>query len=62
MAFADDPAVAEEAYMGVVSTAGKEDLKGATKEQRQGALQTVAEKSKNDKTKKKAQEALKRIR
>ena len=62
VAFAGEPAVAEEACLAIVSTAGKDDIKGASKEQRQTALQTVAEKSKNDKTKKKAQEALKRIR
>ena len=37
-------------------------MPGVSKEQRQKALQTVVEKSKNDATKKKAEESLKGIR
>ena len=62
MTFAADPAIAEEAYLAAVSTAAKDDLKGGSKELRQKALQTVVEKSKVDRTKRRAQEALKRIR
>jgi HEAT repeat protein len=59
--FAADPAIAEEACSAIVSLAGKRDLK-ATKEQRQKALQTVVDTSKNGATKKKAEDALKAIR
>ncbi|MBI5388188.1 MAG: HEAT repeat domain-containing protein [Verrucomicrobia bacterium] len=62
VAFAADSSVAEEASLAIVTTAGKDDLKGATKELRRGALQTVVEKSKTDRTRRKAEEALKRIR
>lgn len=62
VAFAAEPAVAEEACLAVVNTAGRDDLKGASKDQRQGALRTVLGKTKNDKTRKQAQAALKRIR
>jgi HEAT repeat protein len=61
VAFAADSGVAEEACLAIVTTAGQDELKGATREQRRAALQLVAEKSKNDKTKRKAQEVLKRI-
>jgi HEAT repeat protein len=59
--FVADPAIAEEACSAIVDLAGKRDTKGVSKEQRQKALQTVIEKSKNDGTKKRAEEALKRI-
>jgi HEAT repeat protein len=60
MALAADPAVAEEACSAMVNLAGK-DLQGVSKDQRQKTLQTVVEKSKNDATRKRAEEALKRI-
>jgi len=58
---AGDPAIAEEACSALVNLAGK-NLQGVTKEQRQKALQTVLEKSKNDGTKKRADETLKGIK
>jgi HEAT repeat protein len=60
MTLAADPAVAEEACSALVNLAGK-DLPGVSREQRQQALQTVVEKSQNDRTKKRAGERLKRI-
>ncbi len=59
-ALAADPAVAEEACSAIVNLAGK-NLQGVSGDQRQKALQAVVEKSKNDATKKKAQEVLKKI-
>ena len=57
---ATDPAVADEACSALVRLVSK-DIPGATREQRQKALQTVVEKSRNDATKRRAQELLKRI-
>ncbi len=57
---AADPAVAEEACSAMLGLAGK-DVQGVSRDQRQKALQTVVEKSKNDATKRRAQQALKRI-
>jgi len=62
MTFAADSAIAEEAYLAIVSTAGKSDLKGGSKELRQTSLQTVVEKTKVDRTRRRATEALKNIR
>jgi HEAT repeat protein len=62
VAFASDPATTEEACLAIVSTAGKDDLKDTSKELRQKSLQTVLEKSKVDRTKRKAEEVLRRIR
>jgi HEAT repeat protein len=59
--FAADPAVAEEACSAIVNLAGRKDLKGISKEQRQQALQTAAEKSKANATRKKAEEMLRAI-
>jgi HEAT repeat protein len=59
--FADDPAVTEEACSALVSLAGK-NLRGVSTEERQKVLQTVMEKSKNDATKKRATDALKKIK
>ena len=56
-----DAAITEEACAAIVNLAGK-NLQGATKEQRQKALQTVLEKSKNEGTKKRAEETLKGIK
>jgi HEAT repeat protein len=55
---AADPAIAEEACSAILGLVGKKDLKGVSKQQRQKALQTVVEKSKNAATKKKAEAAL----
>jgi HEAT repeat protein len=58
---ASDPAVAEDACAAIVSLTGR-GLPGASRQQRQKALETVVEKSKNDATRKKAEEGLKEIR
>lgn len=58
---AEDPAVAEEAYSAMVTIAGG-NARGLSKEQRQEALQTVTEKSRNDGTKRRAQDALNKVR
>jgi hypothetical protein len=57
---ANDPAVAEEACSAIVNLSGK-GIRGANKQQRQHALQAVIEKTKNDGTKKRAEELLKGI-
>ena len=59
--FAADPAIAGEACSAIVSIAGKKDLKGVSKQQRQAALQTAVEKSKGA-TKKKAEDLLNAIK
>jgi HEAT repeat protein len=59
--FAADPALAEEACLGIVKVATAADLKTASKDLRQKALQTAFETSKNDSTKQKAGTALKAI-
>ncbi len=59
---AADPAVAEEACSALVNLAGRGDLAGASADGRRAALQTVLDKSKNDATKKKAEETLKGIK
>jgi HEAT repeat protein len=58
--FAADPATAEEASSAIVKVAGG-DVAGASKEQRQKALELAIEKSQVDATKRKAREALKGI-
>jgi len=60
-AFASDAALTEEAWSAVVSLAAR-DLPGVTKDQRRAALQTIAEKSQNQATRKRATEALKAIK
>jgi HEAT repeat protein len=57
---AADPAVTEEACSALANLAGR-NMRGVSREQRRNALQAVVEKSKNDATKKRADEALKRI-
>lgn len=57
---AEDQAVAEEAYSAIVKIAGG-DIQGLSKERRQQALRTAAEKSANSGTKRRAQEALNKI-
>lgn len=59
--FAGDPATAEEAYSAMATLAAK-DIPGVSKEQRQETLRTVAEKSKNDSTRKRAEQAAKAIK
>jgi HEAT repeat protein len=59
---ASDPGVAEDACSALVNlAAGDRNLPGASREQRQKALQTVVEKSKNDATRKRAEDRLKRM-
>ena len=60
--YTTDDAVIEEACSAIVVSAGRDDLKGASKELRQKSLQAVVAKSEVDRTKKRAQEVLKRIR
>jgi len=56
---AADRAVAEEACLAIVAVAPSKNLKDASKEQRQKALQMVVGQSQNATTKKKAEDALK---
>jgi HEAT repeat protein len=58
---ASDPAVAEDACSAIVNLSGR-NMQGATREQRRQALETVVQKSKNDATKRRAQEALTPVR
>ena len=58
---AEDPAVLEEAYSGMVRIAGQ-DIRGVSKDQRRQVLQTVTEKSKNDGTRQRARKSLSAIR
>lgn len=58
---AEDPAVAEEAYSAMVRIAGQ-DIRGVSRDQRRGVLQTVAEKSGNDGTRKRARKTLSGVR
>ena len=60
-ALASDPAVAEDACSAIVNLTGR-GMQGASRQQRQKALETVVEKSKNDATKRKAEDGLKEIR
>jgi HEAT repeat protein len=59
--FAEEPALAEDACSAIVEIASK-NLPGVTGESRRLALQTPIEKSKNEQTRKKATEALAKIR
>ncbi|MHC4563747.1 MAG: HEAT repeat domain-containing protein [Planctomycetota bacterium] len=58
---AQDTAIAEEAYLAMVQVAGH-NIRGLSKEQRRAVLQTVAEKSRNDGTRRRARQTLNRIR
>ena len=60
--FASDAATAEEACLAIVNLAGAKDLKGVSRQQLQKALQAVIDKSKNTRTKKKAEDMLKAVR
>lgn len=62
LGFAQDAAVTEEACQAIVALAAKGDLKNATPQTRTKALLTVLEKSKNERTRTKADEALKKLR
>jgi HEAT repeat protein len=62
LACAEDATVAEEACQAIASLAAKGDLKGATKETRTKALLTVLDKSRNDRTRAKADDALRKLR
>jgi hypothetical protein len=55
--FAEDPAVAEEAYSAMVRVAGR-NVPGISTDQRRQVLKTVADKSMNDGTKRRARKAL----
>jgi HEAT repeat protein len=59
--FAEDSAVAEEAYSAMVRIAGQ-NVRGVSKDQRRQVLKTVAEKSRNDGTKRRARKTLSGIR
>jgi HEAT repeat protein len=58
---AEDSAVAEEAYSAMLRIAGRE-IPGVSKDQRIQVLKTVAEKSRNNRTRRGAQRALSRIK
>ena len=58
---AEDPAVAEEAYSAMVQVASQ-DISGLSKDQRRQVLQTVIEKSRNNRTKQRARKTLSGIR
>lgn len=58
---AANPAVAEEACLAILTVAPSKNLKDATREQRQKALETVVTTSANAATKKKAEDALKAL-
>jgi len=62
MNFADDQSVSEEACLAIVKVAAGKDAKNASAELRRKALQTAVEKSKNDATRKQAQDGLAKIR
>jgi len=59
--FAEDPAVVEEAYSAMVQVASQ-DIRGVSKDQRRQVLQTVIEKSRNNRTKQRARKTLSGIR
>jgi len=59
--FAEDSAVAEEAYSSMVRVAGK-NVRGVSKDQRRQVLQAVIEKTKNDGTKQRARKTLSGIK
>jgi HEAT repeat protein len=60
--FASDPDATEEACSGIVNLAGRENLKDASNELRQRSLELVLEKTATDRTRRRAQEALKKLR
>jgi hypothetical protein len=60
--YTTDPAVAEEACVGIVSLAAKDNLEGGTIELRRQALQVVVDTSKDNRTRRRAQETLKLLK
>jgi len=58
---AEDPAIAEEAYSAMVRIA-RQDIRGVSKDQRRQVLKTVAEKSRNNRTRQRAQKTLRGVR
>jgi len=58
---AEDPAIAEEAYSAMVRIAGQ-DIRGVSKDRRRQVLKTVAEKSRNNRTRQRAQKTLRGVR
>ena len=61
LTFAADAEFAEDAFS-AISNFASDDVKGVSKEQRLKALQTVAEKTKNTATKKRAENLMKKIK
>jgi HEAT repeat protein len=61
-AFVEDAAISDEAATATIQLAGGKDPRGFTKDQRTKALQTIIDKSQNEATKKKAEDALKTIK
>jgi hypothetical protein len=61
MKLAEDSAVAEEAYLAMVRIAGQ-GIPGVSKDRRRQVLKTVVEKSRNDRTKRRARKILSGIR
>jgi len=61
MKLAEDPVVAEEAYLAMVRIAGQ-GIPGVSKDRRRQVLKTVVEKSRNDRTKRRARKILSGIR
>ncbi len=59
--FGENPAVVEEVYSAMVGIAGQ-DVRGLSGDQRREVLQTVIEKSKNDRTRQRARRALRGVR
>ncbi|MHC4627137.1 MAG: HEAT repeat domain-containing protein [Planctomycetota bacterium] len=58
--FAENPAVVEEVYSAMVRIAGQ-DVRGLSSDQRREVLQTVIEKSKNDRTRGRARRAIRAV-
>ena len=61
-AFVEDAAISDEAASAIIRLVTGRDTRGFTKDQRTKALQTVIDKSQNEATKKKAQDALRTIK
>lgn len=60
--FAADPAIAEDAYAAIVNLAARDNLKDAPRALREKSLGMVAEKTKNDRTRKRAEDLLKGLK
>jgi HEAT repeat protein len=61
-AFVEDTTISDEAASAIIRLASAKDGRGFTKDQRTKALQTVIDKSQNEATKKKADDALKTVK